>query len=71
MMLRDIQRMSWMPSGTGVSIGNSTRSFAVTTAFTPASFSAFDVSMRRMTAWACGLRNTLPQIIPGMVLSAA
>src|SRR3546814_2813021 len=68
-MLRDIQRMSWMPSGTGVSIGKSTKSFAVTTAFTPGSASAFEVSMPRITACGCGLRSTLAQIIPGMVRS--
>src|SRR3546814_11225355 len=70
-MLRDIQRMSWMPSGTGVSIGKSTKSFDVTTAFTPGSASAFEVSMPRITASGCGLLSTLDQIISSMVSSAA
>ena len=69
-MFRAIQRMSWMPSITDLSIGKSTKSFAVTTAFTPGSASALEVSMPRIRAWACGLRSTLPQIMPGMVLSA-
>ena len=70
-MLRDIQRMSWMPSGTGLSAGKSTKSLEVTTALTPASASALEVSMPRMRACGCGLRSTLPQIIPGMLVSAA
>ena len=53
------------------SIGKSTMSRAVTTAFTPGSFSAFEVSIDLMRACGCGLRNTLPQIMPGMVVSAA
>ena len=53
------------------SIGKSTMSRAVMTAFTPGSFSAFDVSIDLMRACACGLRNTLPQIMPGMAVSAA
>src|SRR4029450_7852625 len=64
--------MSWMPSMTApFSIVKSTMSFAVTTAFTPGSFSAFEVSIDLMRACGCGLRNTLPQIMPGMVVSAA
>jgi len=70
MTLRHIQRMSWMPSITDLSSGKSTTSFAVTTAFTPGSASAFEVSMERIRACACGLRSILPQIMPGMVLSA-
>ena len=70
--LRHIQRMSWMPSITApFSIVKSTMSLAVTTAFTPGSFSAFEVSIDLMRACGCGLRNTLPQIMPGMVVSAA
>ena len=69
--LRHIQRMSWMPSITDLSRGNSTISRAVTTAFTPGSASALEVSMPMMRACACGLRRTLPQIMPGMVVSAA
>src|SRR5690349_14946793 len=72
MTLRHIQRMSWMPSMTApFSIGKSTMSFAVTTAFTPGSFSAFEVSIDLMRACGCGLRSTLPQIMPGMLVSAA
>src|SRR5689334_19628063 len=70
--LRHIQRMSWMPSMTApFSIVKSTMSFEVTTAFTPGSFSALDVSIDLMRACGCGLRSTLPQIMPGMVVSAA
>src|SRR5512138_2289888 len=70
--LRHIQRMSWMPSITApFSIGKSTMSLAVTTAFTPGSFSAFEVSIDLIRACGCGLRSTLPQIMPGMLVSAA
>ena len=41
------------------------------TAFTPGSFSALEVSIDLMRACGCGLRSTLPQIMPGMVVSAA
>ena len=72
MTLRHIQRMSWMPSITGpLSTGKSTMSFDVITASTPGRASAFEVSIDLMRAWACGLRSTLPQIMPGMVVSAA
>ena len=54
-----------------LSIGKSTMSRAVTTAFTPGSASAFEVSIDLMRACGCGLRSTLPQIMPGMVVSAA
>ena len=69
--LRHIQRMSWMPSITDLSSGKSTTSRAVTTALTPGSASAFEVSIDLMRACGCGLRKTLPQIMPGMVVSAA
>ena len=69
--LRDIQRMSWMPSITDLSIGNSTRSLAVMTAFTPGSAAAFEVSIDLIRACGCGLRSTLPQIMPGIWVSAA
>ena len=46
-------------------------SFAVTTALTPGNASAFEVSIDLMRACGCGLRSTLPQIMPGMVVSAA
>ena len=72
MTLRHIQRMSWMPSITGpLSIGKSTMSLDVITAMTPGSFSAFEVSIDLMRACGWGLRSTLPQIMPGMVVSAA
>ena len=46
-------------------------SLEVITAFTPGSFSAFEVSIDLMRACGCGLRRTLPQIMPGIVVSAA
>ncbi len=51
---------------TDLSSGNSTMSLCVTTAFTPGSASAFEVSMPRMRAWACGLRSIFAWIMPGM-----
>ena len=70
--LRHIQRMSWMPSITApFSIVKSTMSRADTTALTPGSASAFEVSIELMRACGCGLRSTLPQIMPGMLVSAA
>src|SRR6187399_316660 len=60
-----------MPSMTDLSSGNSTMSRAVTTALTPGSASAFEVLIDLIRACGCGLRNTLPQIMPGMVVSAA
>ncbi len=71
MTLRHIQRMSWMPSMTDLSSGKFTMSFAVITAFTPGWASALLVSIDLMRACGCGLRNTLPQIMPGIVVSAA
>ncbi len=52
-------------------MGKSTMSLEVITACTPGSASAFEASIDLMRAWACGLRNTLPQIMPGMLVSAA
>ena len=46
-------------------------SLEVMTALTPGKASAFEVSIDFMRAWACGLRSTLPQIMPGMLVSAA
>ena len=46
-------------------------SLEVMTAMTPGSFSAFEVSIDLMRACGWGLRSTLPQIMPGMVVSAA
>ena len=53
------------------SIVKSTMSLAVTTAFTPGSASAFVVLIDLMRACGCGLRKTLPQIRPGIEVSAA
>ena len=69
--LRHIQRMSWIPSITDLAIGKSTTSLAVTTAFTPGWASALAVLIDLMRACGCGLRSTLAQIMPGMVVSAA
>src|SRR3954454_4213078 len=63
--------MSWMPSMTDLSTGKSTISRAVTTAFTPGSASALVVSIDLMRACGCGLRRILPQIMPGILVSAA
>ena len=71
MMLRHIQRISWIPSMTDLSSGKSTTSLCVTTAFTPGCASAFAVLMEMMRACGCGLRSTLPQIMPGILVSAA
>jgi len=46
-------------------------SLAVITAWTPGIASAFEVSIDLMRAWGWGLRRTLPQIMPGMWVSAA
>src|SRR5919205_2354441 len=40
------------------------------TAFTPGSFSAADMSMDLIRAWACGDRRILPYSIPGSFRSA-
>ena len=71
MMLRVTSRMFTCISPVGtMRLGWSGKSFAVITAFTPASASAFDVSIDLMTAWACGLRSTLPISWPGRLKSA-
>ena len=46
------------------------RSAAVITAFTPLSFSAFEVSIFLIVAWACGLLRTRPTNWPAMLKSA-
>ena len=46
------------------------RSAAVITAFTPFSFSAFEVSIFLIVAWAWGLRRTRPTSWPAMLKSA-
>ena len=56
--------MPWSP------LVRSGRSAAVSTAFTPASFSAFDVSIFLIFAWACGSAGRGPTSWPGMLWSA-
>src|SRR5258708_26562848 len=46
-------------------------SFAATRALTTGNAFAFEVLMDLIRARGCGLRSTLPQIMPGMVVSAA
>ena len=53
--------MPWSP------LVRSGRSAAVITAFTPASFSAFEVSIFLIFAWAWGERRTRPTSWPGML----
>ena len=48
----------------------SAKSSRVMTAFTPGSASAFEVSIRTMRAWGCGLRSTRPMSWPGRLKSA-
>src|SRR6516225_4301022 len=45
-------------------------SAAVTIALTPGSASAFDASIERIRACACGERITLPHSMPGIAMSA-
>ena len=69
--LRDRSRKFIGPSPTKASsLAMCGKSFDVTTAFTPGSSSALQVSIDRMRAWACGERSTLPQIIPATRISA-
>ena len=71
MQPREIQRISFGPVGSGTSKGSKGRSSPVITASTPFNSSALEVLIFLISAWACGLRNTLPQTMPGMVKSAA
>src|SRR5262249_4546163 len=48
----------------------SPKSARVTTALTPGSASALDVSIETIRAWACGLRSTRPTSWPGRLKSA-
>ena len=50
--------------------GWSAKSSRVTTAFTPGSASALEVSIDTMRAWACGLRSTRPMSWPARLKSA-
>src|SRR5215471_1609388 len=71
MQLRERSRKFIGPSPTNASseaIGG--KSSEVTIALTPGSFSALSRLIDMIRAWACGLRLTLPQSIPGMTMSA-
>ncbi len=71
MQLRDRSRKFIGPSPTNASSeGMSGKSAAVTTAFTPGSFSALRASIDTMRACACGERFTLPHSMPGITMSA-
>jgi hypothetical protein len=59
--------MSYMAESPLVRSG---KSAAVITAFTPFNFSALDVSILMILAWAWGLRKILPTNWPGMLKSA-
>src|SRR5215813_10737341 len=47
------------------------KSAEVTTALTPGNAAAFDASIERMRAWACGERRILPYSVPAVAKSAA
>src|SRR4030095_15833893 len=71
MMLRVMcQKLTATRSGPTYSNFWSGRSLEVITALTPFSFSAFEVSMERMRACACGERRILPHSMPGRGKSA-
>src|SRR5215510_4380426 len=70
MTLRLMKRKSWMPRGTGLSHGNSTRSRPHITALTPGSACALSKLIDLIRAWGWGLRRTLPQSMPGLEKSA-
>ena len=68
MMLRvTCQKFTATRSGPMYSNFWSGKSVAVTTAFTPGSAAAFEVSIERMRACACGERRILPYSMPGNV----
>ena len=71
MQLRDRSRKFIGPSPTKASsLAMFGKSAAVTTAFTPGSFSALEVSIYTIRACACGLRLTLAHSMPGSAISA-
>ena len=71
MMLRvTCQKFTATRSGPIYSNFCSGKSAAVTTAFTPGSAFAFEVSIERIFACACGERRIFPVRVPGMVRSA-
>src|SRR5262252_8038817 len=70
MTLRLMKRRSWMPRGTGLSHGNSTRSRPDMTALTPGSARAFSKLIDLMRACGWGLRRILPHNMPGLEKSA-
>ena len=53
-----------------IAIGEIGQVGAVMTALTPGSFSAFEVSIFLILAWACGERRTRPTSWPGALKSA-
>src|SRR6516225_2394275 len=71
MMLRVMcQRFCATRSGPTYSNFWSGKSAEVTTALTPGNASAFDASIERIRAWACGERMTLPWSVPAVAKSA-
>src|SRR6476646_9857028 len=71
MMLRVMSRRFTCISPVGtIRLACSGKSLAVTTALTPGSFSAFEVSIDLMMACGWGLRSTLPISWPGRLKSA-
>jgi len=71
MMLRVMcQKFCATRSGPTYSNFCSGKSAAVTTALTPGSAAAFEVSIERMRACACGERRMRPVSMPGMAKSA-
>jgi len=70
MMLRVMcQKFCATRSGPTYSNFCSGKSADVTTALTPGSAAAFEMSIERMRAWACGERRTRPTSIPGIAMS--
>src|ERR1044071_1341833 len=63
------QKLTATRSGPTYSNLWSGRSFPVMTALTPGSAAAFDVSIERMRACACGERRMRPTSMPGIVKS--
>src|SRR5436190_9182991 len=70
MMLRVMcQKFCATRSGPTYSNFISGKSLDVTTAFTPGSAAAFEVSIERMRAWAWGERRMRPVSMPGITMS--
>src|SRR5438477_13068123 len=64
------QKLTATRSGPMYSNFCSGKSWAVITALTPGSAAAFDVSIERMRAWACGERKIRPTRAPAVAKSA-